>query len=145
MTESQRLDALMTALAQWVNQRPGLDFGNYGDVSAYRAEVRSITKDRTHAHELMRVARWSVTTDDILNAAKGRRLTISEPNPGEFKIDYCTGQYWPTEYRAAVCSVLASALWRYWAALQGEGATGDSIRAAAKRNLSIGIVRAYFR
>lgn len=145
MTESQRIEALLHALAQWVNQRPGLDFGNYGDMSAYRSEMRSITKDRTHAHELIRVARWSVTADDILNAAKGGRLTISEPEPGVFKIDYCTGQYWCTEYRPAVCRVLVSALWRYWAALQGEGATGDSIRAAAKRNLSTGVVRTYFR
>lgn len=28
-------------------------------------------------------------------------------------LDYCTGQYWPTEYRAAACAVLAAALWDY--------------------------------
>jgi hypothetical protein len=28
-------------------------------------------------------------------------------------LDYCTGQYWPTEYRRAACAVLASALWTY--------------------------------
>ena len=32
------------------------------------------------------------------------------------ELDYCTGQYWPTEYRAAACVVLASALWAYWRA-----------------------------
>jgi hypothetical protein len=26
-------------------------------------------------------------------------------------LDYCTGQYFPTEYRRAACAVLASALW----------------------------------
>jgi hypothetical protein len=29
------------------------------------------------------------------------------------EIDYCTGQYFPTEYRRAACAVLASALWEY--------------------------------
>jgi hypothetical protein len=29
------------------------------------------------------------------------------------RLDYCTGQYWPTEYRRAACAVLASALWAY--------------------------------
>lgn len=31
-------------------------------------------------------------------------------------LDYCTGQYWSTEYRRAVCAVLARALWDYWRA-----------------------------
>lgn len=31
--------------------------------------------------------------------------------PNEVRLDYCTGQYWCTEYRAAACAVLASALW----------------------------------
>jgi hypothetical protein len=29
------------------------------------------------------------------------------------RTDYCTGQYFPTEYRKAACAVLAAALW-YW-------------------------------
>jgi hypothetical protein len=33
--------------------------------------------------------------------------------PGGVSLDYCTGQYWPTEYRAAVCAVLASLLWAH--------------------------------
>jgi hypothetical protein len=30
------------------------------------------------------------------------------------RLDYTTGQYWPTEYRRAAAAVLASALWSYW-------------------------------
>jgi hypothetical protein len=30
---------------------------------------------------------------------------------GKLKLDYCTGQYFPTEYRKAVAAVLAQALW----------------------------------
>lgn len=31
-------------------------------------------------------------------------------NPAGVKLDYCTGQYWPTEYRKAAAAVLAGAL-----------------------------------
>ena len=114
-----RKQSLITALQRFVAQRPGLEFANYGDVSAYRSEMRSITKDRHHAEELLRAVSWrdSITADDIVHAAKcafSGRLTIREPEPGRFVLDYCTGQYWPTEYRRAVCSVLSSALWDYW-------------------------------
>ena len=33
--------------------------------------------------------------------------------PGCARLDYCTGQYFPTEYRKAACAVLASALWNW--------------------------------
>src|SRR3990167_287401 len=37
----------------------------------------------------------------------------SVPAYGSTSIDYCTGQYFPTEYRKAACAVLASALWAW--------------------------------
>lgn len=39
------------ALATWIRQRPGLEFGNYGDVSSYRSEMRSIAKDKRDAFD----------------------------------------------------------------------------------------------
>ena len=44
---------IVLALSAWVSQRPGLEYGNYGDVSSYRAEVRSIGKDLQHARALI--------------------------------------------------------------------------------------------
>lgn len=111
---------ILTALRAWINQRPGLEFGNYGEVSAYRSELRSITKDRAHALKLLQAVelRDSITADDLIAAfsrAYSGRLSISEATnrKGEHaaKLDYCTGQYWPTEYRKAAAAVLASALW----------------------------------
>ena len=111
LTKTQILDALR----QWIKQRPGLEFGNYGDVSAYRAEMRAITKDRHHAETLLRQVelRDSITAADLLKAfrAYSGRLSISETQDGKARLDYCTGQYFPTEYRRAACAVLASALW----------------------------------
>ena len=118
--------AICQALRAWINQRPGLEFGNDGSVTSYRAEVRSIGRDLQHARELLRAVehRDSITGDDLEAAfphAYSGRLTLVPPNsdgPVEgfnggkyYRLDYCTGQYWPTEYRKAACAVLASALW----------------------------------
>lgn len=144
-----RKQSLIDALQRFVAQRPGLEFANYGDVSAYRSEMRSITKDRHHAEELLRAVSWrdSITADDILYAAKhafSGRLSITEhstypeTDPLRFVLDYCTGQYWPTEYRRAVCSVLSSALWAYWRDA-GDGPVG-----AARRELPRSIAHRWF-
>lgn len=115
MTKEQ----VLTALHRFVSQRPGLEYANYGDISAYRSEMRSITKDRHHAETLMgAVARHAdIGADDIIKASQGAfsgRLTIREDDKGRCVIDYCAGQYFPTEYRKAVCAVMASALWDYY-------------------------------
>ena len=139
-TKSDIIDALSTFIAQ----RPGLDFANYGDVSAYRSELRSIVKDLHHARELLQAVahRDSITADDIIAAAQGGRLTI-EPTARGFRIDYTTGQYFPTEYRRAVASLLSTLLWNYWRDDMAEP-TGDKIRATARRNLSRSVARRWF-
>lgn len=141
-------DALLAALANFVKSRPGLEFANYGDVSAYRAELRSITKDRHHAEELLQCITWrdSISVESILEAAKSEfsgRLSITPTEAGGFAVDYCTGQYYPTEYRRAVCAVLSSALWAYWRA--NGCATAEDIRKTAARELSRGVARRWFR
>lgn len=115
-----RKEALLLALRQWINQRPGLDARDY-DRASYRSESRQITQDRSDALEILAAValRSYVTADHILQAAKhafSGRLTITETAPGEFKLDYCTGQYWPTEYRKAAAAVLASAFWQAYRA-----------------------------
>ena len=106
---------IIAALDAWIRQRPGLEFGNYGDVSAYRAEVRSIGKDLQHARALLRYVEWhdSITAEMILSAAQSGRLSIVVDG-NKVRVDYCTGQYWPTEYRPAVCRLLSSVIWDYW-------------------------------
>lgn len=121
-----RKQAVLDALRSFVNQRPGLEFANYGDVSAYRAESRAITKDLHDYGALAGAVAWrdSITADDILKASEhafSGRLTINDASAHYddgstyyvFTISYCAGQYFPTEYRKAACAVLASALWDY--------------------------------
>lgn len=108
--KQQIIDALHT----FVSRRPGLEYGNYGDRASYQSEMRAITKDLHQARELLRYVelRDSITGADIIAASKSAysgRLTIGE----DATIDYCIGQYWPTEYRKAVCAVLSSAIWAW--------------------------------
>lgn len=111
-------ETILNLLEAWVRQRPGLEYGNYGDAASYRAEVRSIGRDLQHARELWRYVamRESIAANRLVDAfrhAYGGRLSLTERN-GRPALEYCTGQYWPTEYRRAACAVLAAAIWDYW-------------------------------
>ena len=136
---------VLHALESYAKQRPGLEFANYGDVSAYRSESRAITKDLHNALELLSAVSWrdSITGDDIIKAAESAfsgRLSFTQEGD-TLTIEYCTGQYFPTEYRKAICAVLARVLWQYWAS---DLDTGNQIRKAARDNLSQSVTRGYF-
>lgn len=121
--EDLRKPAILAALDKFVTQRSGMDFGNYGDVASYRSEARSITRDLHDYRELRNAVGWrdSVTADMLLEATRAfsGRLTLKDISARYddgsvyclFGVEYCTGQYFPTEYRKAACAVLASALW----------------------------------
>lgn len=99
----------LAALLAYARQKPRLEFGNYGERSSYESEARRIRGDLTRAERAALELQAAHATDaDIIEAARGGRLTI-EGAPGAYSVDYCTGQYWPTEYRPAVARVLESA------------------------------------
>jgi hypothetical protein len=106
-------DELCRMLALFIGQRPGIDPRNYHDAASYRQESREVTRDAHDAYALLDAvaARDSLTADAMRAELMGSgRLTLSP----EGVLDYCTGQYFPTEYRKAACRVLASMLWAYW-------------------------------
>ena len=136
---------IIDALNRWIAQRPGLEFGNYGDVSSYRAEMRSIGKDLQHARAMVNYVAWhdSITAEMIMSAAdNGGRLTLTV-NGDKVRIDYVTGQYWPTEYRRAVCALMSSVIW-VWLRENCKYKTGDDIRKAARRKLGQSIANRWF-
>jgi len=141
---------IIGALYTFIGQRPGLEFGNYGDVPNYRAEVRAIGKDLTQARELLRYVelRASITADDIIEASKraySGRLTITASDDGKVLIDYCTGQYFPTEYRKAACAVLAQAIRAWYRTNISDTANpGDYLRASFKREFGRGMASRWF-
>ena len=144
----QRKQAIVDSLYRWIKQRPGLEFCNYGSVPAYRSEMRDITKDLHHAREMLAYVsrRPSITADDLIEStfrAYSGRLSINE-GIERAEVEYCAGQYWPTEYRAAVCAVLSSAIWFRFAE-DTTSPTGEAVRKAARRELSRSVVARWFR
>lgn len=156
---------LLDTLHHFINQRPGLDPRNYirdhrdaNGRAAYRSDARSITRDLHDARALMRYIELHPTIDAqrIIDAARGR-LTIKPvyvqnsglyglpPEVAGYEIDYCTGQYWPVEYRAAVARVLSSAIWEYFREDCLKNQTGaDTIRTLARKELTAPIARRWF-
>ena len=166
MSDTDRKAAILETLARFIASRPGLEWANYGDSTSYRADQRAIARDRRHAETLMAYVgrRPSITADDLMRAARDAysgRLTITE-SPEGFRIDYCTGQYYPTEYRRATCAVLASAIWDNLRANMPEGIrfrnmetgeqytlhnglrAGDYLRQAARHELGSPIASRFF-
>lgn len=137
---------VFTLLRRWVNQRPALEFANYGDVSAYRAESRRIQQQRTDALALLAYAEstsydvLSQLPDAFRHAFSGRLSYDSESQT----LDYVCGQYWPVEYRAAACAVIAQACRAAWIA-EGGMASRRELLEKAQRTFPRGIVARWFR
>lgn len=140
-------DNIIEALYSWIRQRPGLDPRNYitdwrdaDGRAAYRSDARSITTQLHHARAMLRYIelRPSITGARLQAALdQSSRLSYS----ADEGLDYITGQYWPTEYRAAACRVMASAIWDW---LRTDESTGESIQLAARRELGATIARRWF-
>jgi hypothetical protein len=100
---------VLAAFASFINQRPGLDFADYGNVSAWRQDSAQITRDRKRALAALHVAEiapWDAMAMKAAFGAFSGRLTPVIREDGKLGLDYCTGQYWPTEYRKAAANVL---------------------------------------
>lgn len=167
-TKTASKPAIIESLRAFIAQRSGIEWANYssGDYKTSRAafmgDYRPILKHGRHARQLLRAVelRDSITAEDLIAAsarAFSGRLTIKVRADGAVGIDYCTGQYFPTEYRSAACAVLAAALWNYWRANMPEPtkgkdggdlynglSAGDWIRRQAFREFGRGIASVWF-
>ena len=143
-------ETYLAALFKFVGQRPGLEFGNYGSAVAYRSEMRRITRQR---HDFRRLANEvelasGISAENIVSAARSAfsgRLTFVEKGD-KVAVDYCAGQYFPIEYRAAACAVLVSALWHYYRSdIPPETENkGDKLRAKFRRMFGASIASRWF-
>lgn len=141
---------LIAALYAFINQRSGIDFRDYqsGDWKASResflGDYRPILKHGRQARALLRAVelRDSITVQNLMEASRAYsgRLKFVENEKG-VAVDYCTGQYFPTEYRNAACAVLAQCLWDYW---RPDYKTGDEIRKQARREFGRAIASEWF-
>lgn len=109
------------ALVDYAAQNPGLDLRNYGDDrAAYRSEARAIQKDWHRVKlALCDCADLGITDADVIKTAPSAFAGRLEWTTAHGSADasgvvwprweYMTGQYWPTEYRKAVATVLETA------------------------------------
>jgi hypothetical protein len=145
MNTTDERELILSALQKYVRQRPGFEYGNYGDATSYRADVREATKQLQHAERMLSAVGWRNGIDaqalkDAMRRAFSGRLSWDGKT-----LSYCAGQYFPMEFRAAACAVLASALWEYWRENGPTDVSGDGIRAFARRELGASIGRRWFR
>lgn len=111
--------AIIQALRAFIAQRSGIEWANYGEREAFMGDYRPMLRHGKQAREMLRAIEWrdSITTEQIMSAARSAfsgRLSFVVRADGAVGVDYCTGQYFVTEYRRAVCAVLSSVLWNYW-------------------------------
>ena len=131
---------MIEALYQFTAQRSGIDWKNYGgSQEAFMQDYRRILRDGRDARVMLRAAEANYLLENILaEQLESGRLTWDGK-----RLEFTACQYFPTEYRAAVCRALASALWRFWGGLGGRTSC-DQIRADARRSLSPGIAKRWF-
>lgn len=157
--------AIVSALRAFIQQRSGIDWSNYGGSGeAFMSDYRTVLKHGRHARQLLREVelRESIPAQTLLEAAGSGRLQFITRADGSVACDYCAGQYFPTEYRAAACRLLADVLWCYWRGCMPKGVlhhnsetgetleryeglrAGDWLRRKARQELGRGIAQAWF-
>ena len=108
--------SIISAMRAFINHRPGLEWGNYASsdhkasVRAYQQEARSIRRDLHDARALLTAVEAVEGIDAAALVEASQRAFSGRLMLVEDGIDYCTGQYWPVEYRRAVAAVCAQAL-----------------------------------
>lgn len=115
-TAQQLTLEVFEAFRKFINQRPGLDPRNYfsdwrdkDGRRAFRSENRQIQQDGRRARAALQLAAaYPFNPQTLIDATQGysgRLQIVAEIDKG-IALDYCTGQYWPTEYRKAAAVVL---------------------------------------
>ena len=95
---------IKSMLRAFVAQRPGFEHGNYNTASAYRADQKRAMRDKADALALI-----NAFPDEAARGFLEKHLDGRLRLDGEH-LDYTPGQYWCTEYRAAVCRAVSEAL-----------------------------------
>ncbi len=138
---------IINDLRAFVAQRSGIEVANYVSPGrcdpegwrALQADRRLIGQQGRDARALLAYVEASGIDAESLARplAGGGRLSYAGG-----ALNYTAGQYFATEYRAAVCSALASVLWRYWAS--GVNLSSEQLRQAALRTFGRGLAKRWF-
>ena len=113
---------VLMALTVMAAKNPGLDPRDYGFdgqysspnwFSCYRGDSRRITKQLHDVTDAVESFYYLDGTDsDLIDASKSAysgRLDITVTD-GVIDLDYCSGQYYPTEYRQCIAAIINQAV-----------------------------------
>lgn len=140
-TTKSEICAMLRAFAA---QRSGLDWRNYANdwrdksgMDALRSDRSRILQHGRDARALLSFVEHSpIPVEFIMRELETGRLTF---NSARNALDYCAGQYFPVEYRAAVCRTLANVIWRFYR----DNVTPD-VRTFARETFGRGIASRWF-
>ncbi len=104
-------------------------------------DYQRILRDGRDARELLR----HIELRDSITGAMLEQSLTGRLSYRMGAIEYVTGQYFPTEYRAAVCRALAECIW-HWLRYGGGtlDTSGEGVRKAAVRAFGRGIASRWF-
>ena len=132
-------EKLLATMRAFIESRPGFEWANYaGAPHAYREDYATAYRHLRDGRELLRAVELSAMPAETLLDNLRYRLTWNAERGG---LEYCTGQYYPTEYRGAACRALADALWDYY---RDSASTGDSLRRTMRNVLGARFARRWF-
>ena len=144
---------IIASLRKHIAGRSGMEWRDYGDRASAMEDYKRILRYGKDARAMLRLVELSSMTAQELLAgfsAYSGRLSY-DPVKG---CDYCAGQYYATEYRAAACAVLAHAISQ--AVLDDAiehrkrnpstlGTPRQALESYAKRNLGRAIAARWFK
>ena len=123
----------LDTLRAFINSRPGFDLGNY-DRAGYLSDSRRVQQQRKDGLTMLREC-------ELFNIAPNYSAFSGRLTPTAEGFDYCTGQDYCTEYRAAACACLASGIWAYW---RDCGYSAEEIRKQARKVFGRGLANRWF-
>jgi len=99
----------LVALIEYAGQRPDLDVCNYDCIANYNAAANRITRQwRTIVHLLDAADHYAITDAQIIQASRLAYRGRMEWRNNYWR--YCSGGYWPVEYRSAVIAILRAVI-----------------------------------
>ena len=97
---------LKAALRAFVAQRPGFEYVNYRNIAGFRADQKRAVRDKADALALISAYPDDADSRFLTDALRsGNSLSLEGG-----QLEYTACQYYPTEYRAAVCRAVSDAL-----------------------------------
>ncbi len=142
------VNEILDLLQAHIDSRPGLDPRDYisgwNDThgrAAYRADSRKATNDKHDAQRMIDHIRNMYNPMDVQTLTDAFRAFSGRLSLTDNGLEYCTGQYYPTEYRAAACAVLASAIWTHYRETDD---TGETMLRKFRRMFGNSIARRWF-